>query len=204
MMPFYYACAASLEVAVLAVEYVGYGAYQEESTPSARSAFRSVEAAYQHALRLGHTPDQIILYGQSIGSAPVCAVAAANPVGGVVLHSPIATGLRTMTDNGPCSPVCMFACLEPFNNLRAIKRIESVVFIIHGTEDEEVPCSHGEMLHAAAQAPHPPYWVEGAGHSDIVENHSDEYFRQLRFFVDGRRDLEADDAAPQKISGGVR
>ena len=103
---------------------------------------------------------------------------------------------------------------------------QCAVFIIHGTEDEEVPCSHGEMLHAAAQAPHPPYWVEGAGHSDIVEvcllapltlpanhhshhnhpltsfsradtnsactihdyqNHSDEYFRQLRIFVDGCR-----------------
>ena len=124
MMPFYYACAAKLNVAVLAVEYVGYGADQEDSLPSARSAFKSVEAAYQHALELGYSPDQVILYGQSIGSAPVCAVAAAHRVRGVVLHSPIATGLRTMTDTGTCSPVCLFACLEPFNNLRSIKRIQ--------------------------------------------------------------------------------
>jgi|EP01047_Picozoa_sp_COSAG01_P076665 fermentation-respiration switch protein FrsA (DUF1100 family) len=40
--------------------------------------------------------------------------------------------------------------------------------VIHGTEDEVVPLSHGKRLHAAAAHKLAPLWLPGAGHNDLA------------------------------------
>jgi len=41
--------------------------------------------------------------------------------------------------------------------------------LIHGTDDQIVPWDHSKHLHSILKKPHEPYWVEGAGHNDVVE-----------------------------------
>ena len=41
--------------------------------------------------------------------------------------------------------------------------------LIHGTHDNIVPWAHSKRLHELLKQPHEPYWVEGAGHNDVVE-----------------------------------
>jgi len=159
----------ALGVAVLAAEYTGYG--PAEGVPSVAGATEAVEAAVGFALQgLGFSPPQVVLYGQSIGSGPCCAAAAktwggAAPagaalkgdtgggrqgrLGAVVLHSPIASGLRTMTAPGTCAPSQMCFCLDPFNNVARVKELWCPLLVMHGTRDEVVPHWHGEMLLAS-------------------------------------------------------
>ena len=78
MLPFYRLLADKLGVAVLAVEYSGYGmASGKASGPNINAC---LDAAYDEALARGHTAEEIILYGQSIGSAPACDVASRKTV----------------------------------------------------------------------------------------------------------------------------
>jgi len=194
MLPTYAAFARRLNVHVLAGEYSGYGAATGAPTP--RNIEADALALYDEALRRGHEPSQLVLYGQSVGSAPACYVAARREVRGVVLHSPVASGIRALVAGGCCSPVNVYACLDPFNNLREVTRIDAPVYVIHGTADEEIPWKHGQMLHDAAKKPHePPYWVEGAGHNNLLEAAGEEYFVKLGAFLDALAKAEKSAAA---------
>ncbi|KAJ1447699.1 Alpha/Beta hydrolase protein [Pelagophyceae sp. CCMP2097] len=195
MLPTYATFSRRLRVSVLAVEYCGYGAASGKC--SVRNVHADARAASDEATRLGYPPESQVLYGQSVGSGPACHLAARRRVRGVVLHSPVASGIRALAGGGCCSPVHVYACLDPFNNVREVARISAPVFVVHGTHDEEIPFAHGQMLSAAARRPHAPFWVAGAGHNNIVETAKDEYFTRMRSFLDALH-LESAQDAPTK------
>lgn len=154
MLPTYAAFSSRLGVSVLAVEYSGYGG--STGRPSVANTLADARAAYEEARRLGFDASRIILYGQSVGSGPACYLASRCQVAGVILHSPIASGIRSLTGGGCCSPIYVFKCLDPYNNLKELKRSQAPVFVIHGTADEEIPFQHGQMLHDVARTKYPP------------------------------------------------
>ncbi|KAJ8598737.1 hypothetical protein CTAYLR_010671 [Chrysophaeum taylorii] len=182
MLPTYSAFSRRLGVSVLAVEYSGYGGATGRA--SVANTLADARAAYDEARRLEFPPERIVLYGQSVGSGPACYLAARRKVAGLILHSPIASGIRSLTGGGCCSPVYVYACLDPYNNLAEMKKARCLVLVIHGTADEEIPFAHGKMLHAAAKHPHDPFWVEGAGHNNILETAENDYFRRINRFLD--------------------
>ena len=204
MLPFYSVLARRLRVRVAAVEYAGYGA--ATGAPSVNDAFADAEAAYDELLKRGTPAERIVAYGQSIGSAPACRLAARRAVRGVILHSPIASGLRTISLGGCCAPASVLGCMEPFQNVRHMRKIECPSLIIHGTADEEIPIAHAKMLYAAARRAAPPFWVKGAGHNDVVEHSEEEYFRRVGAFLAALDEPDpgepGDDAAAGPEDGG--
>ena len=51
---------------------------------------------------------------------------------GVVLHSPILSGMRVLTESRALS------CLDIYPNVDRASRLECPVMVVHGTKDEEV------------------------------------------------------------------
>ena len=82
-----------LKCNVLSYDYCGYG--RSTGNASERNLYADIEAAW-HALskRYGLSPENIILYGQSIGTVPTIDLASRYEVGGVILHSPLMSGMR--------------------------------------------------------------------------------------------------------------
>lgn len=206
MLPTYSAFSRRLGVSVLAVEYTGYGGSSGKA--SVTNTLADARAAYEQARRLGFSSDRILVYGQSVGSGPACYLAARAPLAGVVLHSPIASGIRSLTGGGCCSPVYVYACLDPYNNLRELKKANAPVLVIHGTADEEIPFAHGEMLHAVAKHPYQPFWVHGAGHNNILETAEDDYFRRIKDFLnhvrEAREQKGQDKGAPSTATAAAK
>ena len=66
--------------------------------PSEHNTYADIEAAYKCLEeKYGAKQEEIILYGQSVGSGPTLDLAARLPrLRAVVLHSPILSGLRVM------------------------------------------------------------------------------------------------------------
>jgi fermentation-respiration switch protein FrsA (DUF1100 family) len=158
---------------VLAFDYRGYGA-STGGPPTASGATRDMEAVYQHAVRtLGIPPSRLVLYGRSVGSGPATDLAARLPVGGLVLESAFTSAFRVLTR----------VALLPFDrypNLRHLRRVRCPVLVIHGTEDEVVPISHGRRLYEAARGPKQALWIEGAHHNDISLVGGGRYWAALR------------------------
>ncbi|XP_042502686.1 alpha/beta hydrolase domain-containing protein 17C-like isoform X2 [Macadamia integrifolia] len=148
-----------LRVNLLGYDYSGYG--QASGKPSEQNTYADIEAAYKCIEEnYGAKQEDIILYGQSVGSGPTLDLAARLPrLRAVVLHSPILSGLRVMYP---------------------VKR--SYWFDIYkGTSDEVVDCSHGKQLWELCKYKYEPLWLKGGNHCDLELY--PEYIRHLKKFI---------------------
>ena len=146
--------------AVLAFDYRGYG-MSTGGPPTAAGATSDMEAVYRHAVETLRIPSsRLVLYGRSVGSGPATDLAARVPVGGLVLESAFVSAFRVLTK-------VTLLPFDRFDNLRHIRQVRAPILVIHGTEDEVIPVSHGRRLYDAAGRPKQALWVEGAHHNDV-------------------------------------
>ncbi|CAK0790782.1 unnamed protein product, partial [Prorocentrum cordatum] len=134
-------------VEVVGVEYSGYG--MSSGTPSTRKLHGDIEAAYNHVIASGVPPEDIVAYGQSVGSGPVLSLASKRKLGGVVLHSPMLSGIKVIDpdpDKCCCRPSCCYRCFDFFPNDERIRSIGCPAFVIHGQQDDIIPFYHGQRL----------------------------------------------------------
>ncbi|XWS37176.1 hypothetical protein CRYUN_Cryun19dG0020300 [Craigia yunnanensis] len=164
-----------LRVNLMGYDYSGYG--QSSGKPSEQNTYSDIEAAYKFLEEnYGAMQENIILYGQSVGSGPTVDLAARLPrLRAVVLHSPILSGLRVMY------PVKHTYWFDIYKNIDKISLVKCPVLIIHGTNDDVVDCSHGKQLWEICQEKYEPLWVKGGNHCDLELY--PEYIRHLKKFI---------------------
>jgi len=149
----------NLGYAVFACDYPGYGlSGGHPSEPSINAATRTALAYLQ--AKHGVRPEQIVVYGRSMGGGPAVELATTEPVAGLILESAFLSVYRVMT-HWPILP------FDKFENLRKIPRVRCPVLMLHGRDDRVVPFYHGETLFAAIRAPKRHFWSETAGHNDL-------------------------------------
>ncbi|KAI7749218.1 hypothetical protein M8C21_004502 [Ambrosia artemisiifolia] len=156
-------------------DYSGYGA--STGKPSEVNTYYDIEAVY-NCLKdnYGIKQEDIILYGQSVGSGPTLHLAARlQRLRGVVLHSAILSGIRVLYN------VKMTLWFDIFKNIDKIQKVSCPILVIHGTNDDIVDFSHGKRLWELAKEKYDPLWVQGGGHCNL-ETYP-EYIRHLRKFV---------------------
>ncbi|XP_050232699.1 uncharacterized protein LOC126681248 [Mercurialis annua] len=164
-----------LRVNLMGYDYSGYG--QSSGKPSEQNTYADIEAVYKCLEEsYGTKQEDIILYGQSVGSGPTLDLAARLPqLRAVVLHSPILSGLRVMY------PTKRTYWFDIYKNIDKIPLVDCPVLIIHGTSDEVVDCSHGKQLWDLCKEKYEPLWLKGGNHCDL--EHFPEYIRHLKKFV---------------------
>ncbi|GJN39603.1 hypothetical protein PR202_gb28730 [Eleusine coracana subsp. coracana] len=131
--------------------------------PSEENTYADIEAVYQCLeTEYGISQEDIILYGQSVGSGPTLHLASRLPrLRGVVLHSAILSGLRVV-----CHVNFTF-CFDIYKNVKKIRKVKGPVLVIHGTDDDVVNWSHGKELWKLAREPYDPLWIKGGGHCNL-------------------------------------
>ncbi|XP_036442444.1 alpha/beta hydrolase domain-containing protein 17C isoform X1 [Colossoma macropomum] len=93
MCSFYIGLGSRINCNVFSYDYSGYGV--STGKPSEKNLYADIEAAWQVLrTKYGMTPENIILYGQSIGTVPTVDLAARYECAAVILHSPLMSGLR--------------------------------------------------------------------------------------------------------------
>lgn len=198
MMGNYLELSDFLGVDVVGFEYTGYGDSQGAMRTS--NIFDDVVAAYDFVVSSGVPSSRILVYGQSIGSAPACYLASFKPVGGLVLHSPIASGLQVIDPKpgGCCQPSCFLCCFDVFRNDWRIGKVRCPVLIMHGQRDEVVPFCNATKLRDRCKRSEncQTYFNPNAGHNNFVESDRQGYFREMQSFVSSVRQRSADDGAP--------
>nr|XP_043625347.1 alpha/beta hydrolase domain-containing protein 17B-like [Erigeron canadensis] len=166
---------AHLRVNIMSYDYSGYGA--STGKPSEFNTYYDIEAVYNCLKNnYGIKQEDIVLYGQSVGSGPTLHLASRlQRLRGVVLHSAILSGIRVLY------PVKMTFWFDIFKNIDKVQKVSCPVLVIHGTNDEIVDFSHGRRLWELAKDKYDPLWVQGGGHSNL-ESYP-EYIRHLRKFI---------------------
>lgn len=136
---------------VLAVSYRGYG--QSEGFPSEDGLYSDARAAMSYATTQLNIPSrQMILYGESLGTAVATYAATEYAIGGLILDSPPLSILARGEELYPYVPVS-WLLKDVFPTVERIKDIDAPLLILHGSADSVVPVEHGKKLYAEAVKP---------------------------------------------------
>lgn len=164
---------------ILMLDYRGYG--RSAGWPTEKGFYTDAETAYQHLLKTGYRPEQIVLHGESIGSAVAVHVASQNPCAGVVLEAPF-TSARDVARG--VLPVLGPMLIWSFDSVKKIGRVRAPLLFIQGDRDEIIPLWLGQKLFAAAPEPKSFWIIEGGRHNDILEVAGQRYRQRLQSFYE--------------------
>jgi fermentation-respiration switch protein FrsA (DUF1100 family) len=160
---------------VCAYDYRGYGL--STGKPSEKNCYADVKTVYTWLTRdKGIPPGRIVSYGRSLGGAMAILIASEQPVSGLILESAFVTALRVIS-RVPLLP------FDVFTNNDKILRIACPVYIMHGTADKIIPVWHGRKLYELAPGPKRAWWVEGAGHNNLLQIGGMNYFTGIESFL---------------------
>lgn len=136
---------------VIGVSYRGYG--QSEGYPSEDGLYSDARAAMSYATTQLNIPSrQMILFGESLGSAVATYAATEYAIGGLILDSPPLSILARGQELYPYVPVS-WLLKDVFPTVERIKDIDAPLLILHGSADSVVPVEHGKKLYAEAVKP---------------------------------------------------
>ena len=135
---------------VLLMDYRGYG--RSDGSPVDEHALDADgEAAYDYLVKQrGVKPEQLVLYGSSLGTTVAIDAASHKPCGALVVES----GLSSASDMGqhslPMLPHWLhFLGVNRFESARKIAQVKCPVLVAHGTKDATTPIAQGRTLYAA-------------------------------------------------------
>jgi len=164
---------------VLVLDYRGYG--KSSGWPTEQGLYRDSEAGFTHLLGMGIREKQIILHGESLGTAVAIDLANRRPCAGLILEAPFTSAADVAAT---VLPIVGPALVRSYNSLPKIRWIRAPKLFVQGDRDEIVPLRLGRQLFGAAQEPKSFWVVSGAGHNDILEIAGSEYRRRLKAFYE--------------------
>ncbi|MEG4014470.1 MULTISPECIES: alpha/beta hydrolase [unclassified Microcoleus] len=176
-----------LGVSVFAIDYRGYGKSQGDF-PSESGVYEDAEFAWDYLVKQrGIHPNQIYIYGHSLGGAIAIDLAVRHPeVAGLIVEGSF-TSVREMVDFRQrlfwMFPID-FLLTQRFDSLSKVDRLQMPVLFIHGNADSVVPSQMSKKLFDAAPEPKQLYMVPGGGHNNVAEIGGAEYLQRLSQFWD--------------------
>jgi pimeloyl-ACP methyl ester carboxylesterase len=182
-----------LKTGVLGLDYPGFG--RSTGTPSEENCYTAAQAAFDwlvHDRKVAAR--EIIVVGQSMGGAVATELATRRPCRMLLTSGAFATFPEVAQHQFPWLPVRPFIDLQ-FDNVSKMGRLETPVFITHGTEDHVVPYSHSKRLYnAAINTPRRFFPTPGHGHS---QPKTAEFYEAVRKFLRKTEPTrEASEASP--------
>jgi fermentation-respiration switch protein FrsA (DUF1100 family) len=152
---------------VLAYDYQGYG--RSEGIPSVRNICEDAVAAYNYLTDVAELdPDEIVIYGESLGTGVASYLSQIVPSAGLILQSGFLSLQRIGSEHLPplkAYPSWLFP--QPnLDNLAVVKQNHPPLLIIHGFKDVTVPFAHAEELYKHALEPKALVRLENTDHID--------------------------------------
>ena len=127
----------------------------------------------------GFTPKQIVIHGESLGTAVATYLATNRGSAGVILEAPF-TSAKAVA--GRVVPFVGPLFVHGYDSMKRIKDIHVPLLIIHGDRDEVIAYQFGQELFRAANEPKSFWTIAGATHNDLHIRGRAEFPARLRSF----------------------
>jgi len=173
-----------LEYYVLIVDYRGYG--KSSGTISENGFYADAEAAYNFLTgEKDFAPENIIVYGRSIGSGVAVEIASKFPCKGLVLESPYSSLKKLADEKLPFFFPSLYLKYS-FDNFKKINEVKCPIIFLHGVKDTLIPVSHAKKLCEKFKGRKKLVLVAEGSHNDLnsFDEHSVFLHEVLPMFFD--------------------
>ena len=171
---------------VFAYDYEGYG--RSEGNTNMYVVRDDALCAYRYLTDVLHYKSKdIILFGESLGTAITALIADSVPCAGIVYQSPLYSVRRRAGEILPllkCYPKCFWP-EDGFDNSGWVTKAHPPFLIIAGVKDPVIPIAHADDLFSIAIEPKKYVRIEGAGHTgNPAFMNAPQYKKAIQEFVD--------------------
>ena len=139
--------------------------------PTEQGLYEDARSAIRWLISKGIKENNIIIYGESLGTGVAIEIAQNKKFGGIILESPFTSMIEAGKNKYPYLPV-KFLLKDKYESDKKIKNIKSPILIMHGKVDKLVPFYMGKKIYAMANEPKYSYFTE-------YDNHMMEYNKNL-------------------------
>ena len=174
-----------LGFSVLVFDYRGYG-LSERDFPDEFQVYQDSQAAWNYLQDVRQIPpEQIIIYGESLGGAIALDLALRQPeAGGLVLQSSFTSMTEAIRHRKffQIFPVNLLLT-ERFDSLSKVRSLQVPVLFLHGSADSVIPPEMSQQLYDVASGPKQLFLISGADHVRIYQPGDQSYLKAIQRFV---------------------
>ena len=147
--------------------------------PTEQGLYEDGKSAIDWLIKKGVNEENLILYGESLGTGVATHLAQNKNYAGIILETPFTSMIDAAKTFYPYIPVSILL-RDKFENYKKVKNIKLPILIMHGEVDQIVPFSMGKKIYEIANQPKYSYFTKH-------DNHNMEYDENLvstlKFFL---------------------
>jgi len=150
-----------MDVNFLIIAWRGFSG--NEGKPSEEGLYIDGNSAIMWLKNLGLSEEDIVIYGESLGTGIATEIAQNNNFAGLILETPFTSMIEAAKNFYPYIPVSLILKDKYKNNLK-IKNVNIPVLVMHGETDQIVPFWMGEKIYEIANQPKYSYFTKYDDH----------------------------------------
>ena len=167
-----------IDINFLIIAWRGFSG--NEGKPTEEGLYIDGRSTVNWIINKGVKEENIILYGESLGTGIATEIAQNKKYGGLILETPFTSMVAAAKNFYPYLPVSILL-KDRYENDKKIENINMPIMVLHGKKDTIVPFAMGQKIFEISKEPKYSYFTE-------YDNHMMEYDEQLitalkRFFT---------------------
>ena len=167
-----------LDINILLISWRGFSG--NKGSPTENNLYADAKASIRWLNEEGVNNNQIILYGESLGTGVAVEVGKENNFNSIILESPFTSIENSAKIYYPYLPVRLLL-KDRYDSINKIKMINTPILIMHGKKDDIVPFSMGKELFEKANSPKYSYFTADDDH--MMEFNSN-LLQKIKYFIE--------------------
>ena len=166
-----------MNVNFLIVAWRGFSG--NKGKPTEKGLYEDAKSAVKWLQSNGVVENNIIIYGESLGTGVATEIAQNKNFAGIILESPFTSMIDAGKDKYPYLPVRLLL-KDKYESDKKIKNINRPILIMHGKIDNIVPFHMGKRMYELANEPKYSYFSE---YDDHMMEYNEKLLKVLKDFI---------------------
>ena len=147
--------------------------------PTEQGLYKDARSAVKWLISEGAIEENIIIYGESLGTGVATEIAENKNFAGVILESPFTSMIAAAKSKYPIFPINLLL-KDKYESNKKIKNIKSPILIMHGEVDKIVPFWMGKKMFELANEPKYSYFSK---YDDHMMEFNQDLINSINLFI---------------------
>ena len=148
--------------------------------PTEKGLYEDANSAIRWLENKGFNEEDIIIYGESLGTGVAAEIAQNKNFAGIILESPFTSMVAAGKSKYPIFPIKLLL-KDKYESDKKVKKIMSPILIMHGEVDKIVPFWMGEKIFQLANEPKYSYFSK---YDDHMMEFNNELINSIKSFIE--------------------